>query len=823
MSSLWRDLRSSFRSLARRPGFTVSVALLLGLGIGCNTAIFSLLTELFLNPFPAVEDPRHLVALFATSKDETGTYSGLTNFSHLDYQDYRSRNRTLSGLALFQWAQMNFTGGASPERVVGEFVSSNYFTVLGLHPARGRFFLPAEELREGAAPVAVLSYGCWQQRFGGGNDVLGKPVRLNGQSLTVVGIAPRGFRGSDLNVSVEIWVPVSMFKRISSHPEFFATRARTAFRLVGRLKPGVSAAQAQADVMAIALALQREFADDDKDQGATVQPLLHSTFPTREQSRYEGYGKNLAWAVLLILVIVCMNVANLLLVREMERKRELAILRAIGAGRRFLARRLLTEQLLLFFFGAALSLVVAHWTLHLLWGLRPPEFARDLPDPRLDRMALALSLLATLSVSLLFGLVPATFSRNPDLASPLKPGPSLSGPRLRAFQPRNLLVVGQVALALVALVGAGLFLRSLGRVQGIELGFQPANLIAVTVAAGDQGYDEAKVRDLYRQVLERVQSLPGVRSAALSENRLLRGAVIRHEVYVDGQKKPIDQAESGSRVNIVSPGFFRTAGIPLLAGRDFGAEDCTGCARSAIVNKAVADRAWPGQDPIGKTFHFNDPQEKPVRVVGIAADAKYRYVAETRQLFVYVPLSQNYAAAMVLHARTTENPGRLIEAVRRELRAIDPRLPLAEADTMTHFVAGALWAERTSALLLSIFGLLALLLATVGIYGLMAYLVEQRRREMGIRLALGARRSQVLRSVLASAATLAGAGLLLGWLLAAFFLTPLVAGNLNGVDPRDPVSYVGQSLILMLAALLASFFPARKAAYGDPVAPLREL
>jgi putative ABC transport system permease protein len=821
---LGQELLLTLRGLAKRPAFTVAVLLLLVLGIGTNTAIWSLLDAIFLHPLPAVAAPREVVAIYQTTLGENGLpASSFDNVSYPNYRDFRDRNRSFSDVALYQWLKMNLAGGATPERIAGMFATANYFDVLGVRPAHGRFFRPEEVRVPGAEAVAVLGHGCFSRLFGGDPKAVGRSILLDGRKFTVVGVAPPGFRGTDLDTQVDVWVPVTMFPVLSSYyPAPLEERNDLPFRAFGRLKPGVSLAEAEADMAGLARVLARQFPKEDEKLGVRLLPLVEGAILPREQDRYRGYGRTLSFAAVLLLIVVSANVANLLLARGVERGPELAIRQAVGGNLSALARLLAIESLLLFSTAVLLSLPAGVWSLRLLWGFRPPELATGDLDLHLDPTLFAGTVLFTLVIVLLFGLVPVLRTARRGLARCLAET-RLAEPRPRLWHPRRLAVVLQLALTLFALIGANLLLAGLLRTRHADLGFQPEGLLALSVAPGDQGYDPARARGYYRELLERVAALPGVRGAALSENRLLRGAILSRSVYPEGQAEGITAGgRSSHRTNIVTPGFFRVAGIALLHGRDFAEIDCAGCRRVAIVNQTLARLAWPGQDPLGRRFRF-EQDKPPIEVVGVAKDAKYRNIREDPLPFIYLPLSQNDAASMTLHVRTDTRPeAALLPALRNASQAIDPGMPLAEIDTMTHFISGALWMERVSALLLGLFGLFALLLSGIGIYTVITLSAARRRREIGIRLALGARPSQMTAAVLAEAAVLAGAGLVLGWAAARFFLQPILASHLQGADLWDPKAYAAQSLVLLATAIAASIPPALRAARVNPATPLRE-
>lgn len=820
MRGIWRDVVFGCRGFARKPGFTAAAAASLMLGIGTCTAIFALLDAIFLRPLPFADLDR-LVAVHRTLRNGAGEYVGEQPISYPNYRDYRERNRSFSELAIYQWGPMNFTGGDEPQRVTGMFVTANYFDLLGIEPARGRLFEPPDA-DPTSAPVAVLTHGSWLRLFGGAPDVVGRSLTINGQVMTVVGVAPRGFKGTQVRVSVDVFLPLSLFERVSPYASFFENRGVALFFALGKIRPGVALAQADREMMALAQQLAGEYPELLEGLGSKVAPLVESALGNRDRGRFEGYARRLA-LVLVILLIACLTVANLLFVRGVERARELAVRQALGAGRGRLVRQLLTENLVLSLFGGLGGLLVAKLCLAALWALRPPEIPANALDLRLDPVVWAVALGGALVVGLVFGLLPAWRTARTELVSNLKESEPLAAAKgwPLLLQPRSLVVTMQVALALVALVGGGLLLRSLGQLSAMDLGFDSERLAVVTVAPGEQSYGEEQARDYYRRLVDRALALPGVEAAALSENRLLRGAVMRRQVFLTGSETATQIGQSDfHRVNVVGPGFFDAVGIPVLQGRDFNAGE-PGDQLLAIVNETMAERAWPGRNPIGQRFHFDYPNTPPIEVVGVVAKAKYREVREEEQFFVYLPLDQHFASAMTLHVRTAGDPAALLPALRRAVRELDPNLVLADLGTMASFVDEALWLERTSTKLLSAFGLLALVLAALGVYGLLAYSVSRRRRELGILIALGARRGQVLRAVLLEACQVVGAGVVLGLASAALVLEPIMANQLYGVSLVDPRTYLIWSLVLLAVAVLGSFLPAWRAARTDPIATLR--
>lgn len=820
---LLRDLRVGGRGLTRRPGFTAAVVAALALGIGSTTAIFTLLKALFREPLP-VASADGLVGVFRTADAGNGTYTGFNAFSHADYLDLRERSRTLSPLALYQWLPVNLSGGIEPERATAMFASAGYFELLGVRPFLGRFFDASADRPGEVRSELVLSHACWRRLFGGDAGAVGRHVILNGHPFDVVGVTPPRFGGTEITVAVDAWIPLMLFPEIAPYRGLFADRSAGLFRVIGRLAPGVGLDEARAETLAIAEQLAAEHPQEAGRRRTRVEPLLETTIHPRERESFLGYGRSLAGAVALILLVAAINVANLLLMRGAEHARELAVCQALGADRGTLVRHLFGEFGLLFLFGGVLALPLGQWTLALLWSLRPPELAQAQLDLALDWEVLGFGALVTLVTVAGCGLPTLLRSSRPDLVESLRAGHGSSRVGAgRGRWGRSALLVGQLTLALVGLLGAGLFFASLERARRIDLGFDPQGLAVATVAPGDLGLAEEATRGFYDQLLERVRALPGVRAAALSENRLLRGAILRYEVYPEGRTEPLPSGENLlHRTNIVSSGFFAAAGIPLLAGRDFAAEDCPSCPPAVVINRTLAEAAWPGEPAVGRRLHLTGPQHPVLEVVGVVENARYRAIQEAPQFFLYLPLSQRVPAAMTLHARSAGRPEGILPAVRREIQALQPGLPVAQAGAMEQFVASALWIEHTSAALLRDFALLALVLAAVGVYSTMAYSVRQRRHEIGIRLALGAHRGRIFCMVLGEAALLAGIATALGGPLALLALKPLVAGQLLGAGGFDAPGTGLQVLVLLGAAVAGSIYPARRAAGLPPIEPLKE-
>ena len=810
--NLWHDLRYAVRILLKAPAFTLIAVLSLALGIGANAAIFSLVNAILLRPL-AVMEPERLISVFPT--DKSGEAQA---FSYPNYVDFRDRNDVFTGLFVTRFAPMSLSRENANERIWGYLVSGNYFDVLGTSAAQGRTFLAEEDQMELSHPVAVLSHGCWQRRFGGDPALVGKDVTLNNHRFRVVGIMPEGFTGTEVAYTPELWVPVMMQEWIEPSNSWLDRRSTQNIFATGRLKPGVTLAQAEASLNNLARRLGEEYPDTNEGQSVTLTPpgLIHPMLRTPLIS--------FTWALMalvgLVLLIACTNLANLLLARASERRKEVAIRLALGASRSRLVRQLLTESILLSVLGGAVGFLLAIWMIDLAVGFKPPvDFPLSI-DLGVDGRVLGFSLLASLITGIIFGIVPALQSTKPELVPALKDATAQAGSSRSRL--RSTLVVAQIALSLVLLIAAGLVVRALQQVQTMSPGFDSENGLIMSVDVGLQGYDETKGAQFYQQLVERVRSLPGVRSASLASSVPLSINYNSTDVYVEGQA-PVRGANVPSAMTAsVGTNYFETMRTPLIEGRGFGDGDGQDAPRVIVVNETFARRFFPGANPsesaIGKRVRFGG--EQFWQIVGVARDGKYFSIGEAPRMFVYSPLLQDYATSATLIVRTSSNPERMISTIRDEVRKLDPNLPVFGVKTLTEHMGVSLFPARVAATLLGGFGLLALTLAGIGIYGVMAYAVTQRTREIGIRVALGARPTDVLRLCMRHGVLLSVIGVLIG-LVATFALTRLMASLLYGVSPTDAVTFISISLLLTAVALLASYLPARRATKVDPMIALR--
>ncbi|HEY9285575.1 MAG TPA: ABC transporter permease [Pyrinomonadaceae bacterium] len=810
MGKLLQDLRYGARRLWKTPGFTLVAAVSLALGIGANTAIFSLVDTVLLRPLP-VERPGELYKLFGT----LNSGADVTIQSHLNYKDYRDRSEVFAGLLAYRFAPVSLSRGGDNQRVWGYLASGNYFDVLGVRPALGRGFLAEEDRTPGSHPVAVLSHAAWHRRFGADPAIINRQITLNGRAFTVVGVAPEGFVGTEVAYAPEVWVPLAMAREIEPGSSWLESREQDNLFAVGRLKPNVSAAQAEASLQNLTRQLAAEHPAENGGRGVRLGPP--GLFIPDIRDAVVRFAGVLMAVVVLVLLLACVNLANLLLARAAERRKEIAIRVALGASRARLVRQLVTEGLLLAAVGGALGLLLATWINYLVMAIQLPTDIALFFDLRIDRRVLAFTAALSLVTGVLFSLLPALQSSKPELVPALKDDSATSG--FRRSRLRNALVVAQVALSLVLLVGAGLVMRSLDAARRMRPGFNPENAVALSFDVGLQGYDEAKGRDFQRRALERARQLPGVASAALVYNLPLSINYNSTTIHAEGQPAASSSNLPLAVPNYVTPGYFETMGIGLR-GRDFAEQDNKLESRVAVVNETFARRFFPGQDPLGRRFNFSGPDQPYWEVIGVAADGKYESLGEAPKAAVYRPLLRDYNTNVTLVARTEGDPRAAVAGLRREVQALDPQLPLFDVKTLAEHMSIPLFPARMAAAALGSFGLLALVLAAVGIYGVMSYVVAGRTREIGVRMALGARPADVIRLIVGQGMALALAGLGAG-LLFALALARLLRGLLYGVSPADPATFAGISLLLALVALAACYVPARRATRVDPVEALR--
>ncbi|HYL64685.1 MAG TPA: ABC transporter permease [Candidatus Methylomirabilis sp.] len=815
-----RDLRFGARMLRKTPGFTAIATLTLALGIGANTAVFTILNTLLFSPVPVVDASR-LAAINTAPSGKTASESNLEPVSFLNLEDYRGKNRVFSNVAGYsEVLSLTMQHGVETQRLFGQLITQNYFETLGLKPALGRFFTPEEDAIPGAHPVAVIGYSAWQARFGGVQDILGKTIKLNNHPFEIIGVAQKGFKGVTAIFGPDLWVPSMMAAALLPPPQEKALEDRSirSFTGVGRLRPGVSLSRAQADMKTIAAALANEYPDANEGQTVALRPLAEAALGTQGPGLKIGSVMLMA-VVGLVLLLACSNVANLLLARASARRQEIAVRMALGAGRRRLLRQLLTESVLLSLLGGVLGFFAGYAGCQLLWSFKPAEYSANLAELRLNGSVFLFSLIISILTGLIFGILPALRTSRTPVAETLKENSRTAGRSLRQIGLANVLLGGQVALSLVLLVVSALFLRSVEFQYTIDPGFQTKHLAVFLLYPGQQGYDHARTEQFYKEVRERFATVPGVASASWA-SELPFWAQAQSGVVIEGQEQRKKSEQISTVVNTIDLGFFQTMNIPLLEGRSFTDDDREETDPAVIVNDTMAQRYWPKQSALGKRIQL--PGEKSFRrIVGVVKTVDYASLGETPQSCAYVPLSQKYMDSMVLYVKTDGDPGQMFSTLQSELRNIDPALPIDDVRTGSKLIDQALWGAKMGVTLLGVFGILALALAAVGLYGLMAYSVNQRRREIGIRMAMGAGQARVVALILREGMTLATGGALLGLALSVA-LGHAISKFLYGVSGSDPASLGGASLVLLLVAAVACYLPARNASRVDPLVALRE-
>ena len=814
METLFKDVRYGFRLLIKNPGFATVAIFSLALGIGANTAVFSFLNAFLLSPLP-VKDASTLVSIFTTDVKNPGNLPT----SHYNYIDYRDKNDVFDEFLAYNFAGVTYLGAAGEtKQFVAEMVSGNYFDVLGLKPLSGRAFRPDEDKTPGTHPVAVMSYACWQREFGADQGLVGNTISLNRRAFTVVGIAPKDFEGTDIGFVPDMWVPMMMHNELQPGFDFYDGRRGLFLNMIGRLKPGVSLTQAQASMSMIGSQLEEAYRKDNEGRNVKLVPLIQARRNPDGDGQLALLSGSLMAVVAVVLIIACLNVTNLLLARATKRRREIAVRIALGAHRRRLISQLMTESLLLSLAGGVIGLLFAFWTKDIIRSFAAGNGGPNAPDIPLDSRVLLFTLVVSVLSGLLFGLAPALQASRPDLVRALKSEIPMTGSRRYRFNLRKTLVVLQVGLSLFALITAGLFVRSLQKASEVNPGFITENMLLMGLDLGSAAYTEAQGKVFHRRLLDGVSALSGVKEATIARDRPFGGGFLR-SVFIEGR----DPGPSGRGVlvqtNYIGPRFFQTLGIPLQRGRDFNDGDNEKSQNVVIINESMAAQFWPDQDAIGQRFKFfDDPEFR--QVIAIARDSKYNSLVEERRPFVYVPLQQTYAPGLNLYVRAEGDPRSIVIALRGEVHSIDPTLSLLNVETLGERVHRSLTGQRMQATLLGVFGMLALVLASIGLYGVMAYSVAQRTREIGIRMALGAQRRDVLGLVLRQGAVLLTSGVALG-LVVAFLATRGLASLFFGISAFDPLAFIGTSLLLALVALFATFIPARRATRIDPTIALK--
>jgi macrolide transport system ATP-binding/permease protein len=807
------DLRFGFRMLWRSPGFSILAILCLILGIGANAAVFSWVEGILFRPYPAVAHQERLFALTGTARGDPDD----TNLSWPDFLDLQRSCTLFDSLIVTKITGTTLSIGDRAEVSTGSIVSANYFDAIGVHPILGRGFEPGEDSGRSAHPVTVISYQLWQRRFKGDPQIIGKTQRLNGVLHTIVGVAPQGFYGTFVGWAMQFWVPASMEEIFEGSGYKLEDRGARWIEAYAQLKPGVTREQAQQEIAAVAKRLEKDYPDTNRGRSIKLWPLWQTPF-NNAATMLPTLEIMLA-VVIFVLLIACANVGNLLLVRSFARRHEMTVRLAVGAGRGRLVRQLVTEGLMLAALGAAGGLLVAHWCRHALVLLLPARggVAMHLPG-EIDWRVLALSAGVCLIATLLLGLVPAMQTRDLDLAGALKAeSVGVVGRGSRAWV-RSGLVVTQVSLSFVLLVGAGLLLQSLQKIRNTSPGFSTHEVLETAVNLVQAGYDAQRAQNFQDELLGRVKALPGVESAAFARmTPLSYGSFSSTPIAVDGYQPPPEE-QPIVQYNEVGPDYFATIGIPLVSGREFNRADDEKSVLVVIVNETMAAKYWRGRNPIGERVQVKG---RWMQVVGVSKDSKYQSVRETPKPFFYVPLRQNFARGPGLNIRTRLSPEAMTAALTREVHALDRNLALFEVITLQEQVDRSTSPQLVAVTLVGVLGGLALFLAAIGLYGVMSYAVSQSTRELGLRMALGATPSHLLRLVMSRGLALTAVGIVAGT-VAALASTRLLGYLLYNVSPRDPLSFGSAFLVITIASLAACFLPAWRATRTDPLQALRD-
>ena len=811
MSTLISDFRYSIRSLLKNPGLTVAAVLSLGLGIGANTTIFTWVQAVLFRPIPVAADPS-AIRIAAMENREGQSRS----WSYPNYQDFRDR-ATLIEVVAQDDQTFSFAVDDSAERTWGALVSGNYFQVMGLRAAAGRLFTPQDDVNPGGHPVVVISHAYWQRRFSGDPAIVGKSATINNVPMIIVGVTPEGFIGSFLGVSSSAWVPMAMQREMMGGDRI-SQRGNGWMQSLVRLKPGVSQEQAQAEATSIMAQLVQEH--PQFNEGRRLRIVQTWEAPFGAATVLAPILAVLSILVALVLVIACANVANLLLSKAVSRRREVAVRLSLGASRTRLVRQLLTESLLLAVVAGTAGVVMAYWTMDLIMAFAPPvDMPLDL-GLRMDTTTLLFALGVSLVTGVIFGLVPALQTSSPQMITALKEeGRSGSGGRTTG-RLRNALVVAQLAVCLVLLVGATLFLRSFIAAQALSPGFDADRLVTASMDMFPSGYTGERHREFQRRAIEAIEALPGIESAAFGSRIPLGfGGNNSTSVGIDGYV-PRENEEIVINYSTIGSGYFKTMGIPIRAGREYDSTDTLESPRTIVINEAMARRYWPEGKALGGRVRFGP---NAAEVIGIVADSKYSSINERPLAQLFLPMSRNEVSTLRLFARATGAPAPMVAEIRNAIRALDATLPVYDARTVSEHMEVAVFAQRMAANLLGAMGVLALLLAAIGLYGVMAYAVSQRTQEMGIRLALGASPSSLLNMILGQGMKLTGIGLVIGLVLAlgAFGSIGAVRTLLPGISPLDPITFITVPLTLTLIAFFATWIPGRRAGKVDPLVALR--
>ena len=817
MHTFLQDLKYAVRMLLKRPGFTLIAVLSLTLGIGANTTIFTMVKAIFLHAVP-VKDPDTVVVVFSSASNKGAVQQQFLPISYLNARDYREKNDVFSGLSVVIPTGVNLVVSGKDVGLFCELVNSDFFDIMGVPLALGRSFRADEDQSPGAHPVAVISNALWKRQFGGDANIINQVIRVGAQDYTVIGVAANEFHDLGTLGSPDIFIPIAMHDQVLTgmQKEWFNVRGARITFLVGRLKPGVTLRQAESSMRNLNDELIRQYTKDNGGRGVLLAPINDTVIPPQQRGGFVLAGTLILVIVGLVLLIACANVANLLLARATQRQREIAVRLSMGASRTRLLRQLLTESLALGLLAGIFGVLCAFGTRSLITKLLPnlPPALDFSVDGRVLLYTLGLSLLATLA----FGLMPALQSSRTDRLSALRDRTDAPTGSTRWYGLRGILVMVQVTLSLIALVGAGLFIHSLRNAQQIDPGFEVNHEVTMLINLGAERYPQAKAEQFFDDLLDRLRGLPMITSVGISDHAPFTGGIER-TTFIDGADMSDPRNGKQTPIFVIKPGFFSAAGMNLQQGRDFTEHDDTNSPMVAVLNQAAAQQFWPGQDPLGKHLHFL-LQTWDVTVVGLVNNAKYQTLGEPPKPIIYFPLKQQFTPAVFLWARTKSDPNQAVSSITSVVKSLDSAIAPARIFTVEQLISQSLAGPRLGAELLGGFGLLALLLAAMGTYGVMSYSVSQRTREIGLRMALGARRADVLRLIVASGMAMVSVGVFVGLGLSTL-LTQSMSTLLYGIGLFDAPSFLGTAALLILVALAACLIPARRAARVDPMIALR--
>jgi len=817
METMLQDIRYGARMLMKNPGFMIVAVITLALGIGANTAIFSMVDAFLLRPLPVAEPAQITVLAF---QQKHGNFQ--TQFSIADYRDIQNQTtEVFADVFAYQFELDGLSVDGKADRVMTNYVSGNYFSSLGIKPALGRFILPSEGAVPGADPVMILGYSYWQSRFGGDPGIVGRKVSVDGHPITIVGVAPKGFVGVYPILSVQGYLPMGMASIAGNPTDFMTNRQIRNVPILARLRPGVSLQQAQAVLAVVSQRLTQEYPEVHQDLSVVAFPELHARPNPDPNNTVLVVGSLFLGLAVMVLLLACVNVANILLVRATVREREMAIRAALGAARIRLIRQLLTESVLLALLGGVAGVLLGYWGSSALGSI---NVQTDLPvhfDFGFDWRIFSFATAAALFTGIIVGIVPAVRASRGNLSAILhEGGRGVVGGKNRL---RSTLVVVQVAGSLMLLIIAGLFTRSLAQAQRTDLGFKPDHVLNLIMDPNEIGYNQAQTRDFYKNLLQRVRTLPGVVSASTANATPMGYYNNFDSLTIEGYQPPPGQPLPGSLYSTISTDYVQTMGIPLLHGRTFTEADDENAQYVAIVSEAMAKNYWPDKDPIGRQFQMASDSKHSLIVVGVTGDVRYRGLTGPFSDMFYVPFLQHQIgnSLQVLQLRTAAAPETMIPEIERAIETLAPQLPVFDVQTMSQALntLNGLLFYKIGAVLAALLGMLGLILAIVGVYGVVSYAATQKTHEIGVRMALGAQPADILKMVFREGLLIVGIGLVVG--IAGALAAGKVVGSFLTVSARDPVTYMSVTAILMIVALSACFIPARRAMRVDPMVALR--